>query len=155
MESGIAEDDGEFRALLARSARSIGSDDFREQVDRDYRALVAGRPVSEDVAFRRPGQVLAAERILEAVAAVAKVAPPELRIRRRDSRWRAVASRMLCRYGGLTQRAAAVLLGAKTGVAVSCQLRKLNQMMQSDEELNRAVHDLEQSLDRQQQRQSR
>ena len=100
-------------------------------------------------------EVLAAERILEAVAAVAKVAPPELRIRRRDSRWRAVASRMLCRYGGLTQRAAAVLLGAKTGVAVSCQLRKLTQMMQSDEELNRAVHDLEQSLDRQQQRQSR
>jgi REP element-mobilizing transposase RayT len=149
VEAGIATDDEEFQGALTRSGRSIGSDRFRERVDEEYRALVEQRPVREDVAFRRAGPVLSAERILAAVASAAKVTPAELRIRRRDSRWRAVASRMLCRYGGLTQRKVADILGVKTGVAVSCQMKKLSRLLESDEALGQAVRKLEQHLDRQ------
>ena len=148
VENGLATDDEEFQAVLARSVRSIGSEEFRERVDEDYRALAAGRLVPEDVALRRAGQVLPAEAILEMVASASKVRPAELRVRRRDSRWRAVASRLLCRYGGLTQRAVAVLLGVKSGVAVSCQIKKLNRLMESDDELRQVVCAVEQRLDR-------
>lgn len=146
VEDGIAADDEEFQAILGRSVRSIGSDRFREWVDRGYRELAERQPVPQDVAFRRIGQVLSAERILEAVAQVAKVTPEELRIRRRDSRWRGVASRMLCRYGGLTQRAAAALLGVETGVAVSCQIKNLDRLVKSDAAFGRLVQSLEQRL---------
>jgi hypothetical protein len=95
VENGIATDDEEFQAVLARSSRRIGSERFREQVDHEYRTLVAQQKVTEDVAFRWLGQVLTPARILEAVASAAKMTPDELRIRRRDSRWRAVASRLL------------------------------------------------------------
>ena len=83
-------------AVYHVTVRSNGGVRSREQVDRDYRALVEGRPVPEDVAFRRAGQALPAAQILAAVAAVAQLPLEALRIRRRDSRWRAVASRMLC-----------------------------------------------------------
>jgi len=149
VENGIATDNEEFQAVLARSVRSIGSDGFRERIDDEYRTLVAGRDVAEDVAFRRVGRMLPVETILEAVASAAKVAPEDLRVRRRDSRWRAVASRLLCRYGGLTQRAAAALLGVKSGVAVSCQIKTLSRLMESDDDLCRTVRGLEQCLDRQ------
>lgn len=149
VEGGIATEDEEFQEAMVRSVRSIGSDRFRERVDAEYRTLVERSPVPEDVAFRRSGQVLPPERILEAVAKVAQVGPAELRVRRRDSRWRAVASRMLCRYGGLTQRQVAALLGTKTGVAVSSQLKKLTWLVQSDETLSRDVRSIEQRLDRQ------
>ncbi len=61
---------------------------------------------------------------------------------RRDSTERAVASRMLCRHGGLTQREAARVLGLKTGGAVSCQLRNLDELIRSDHQLRRQVERL-------------
>jgi putative transposase len=149
VETGLATDDEEFQALLMRSARSIGSERFREQVDADYRALAAQRSVSEDIALRRRGRVLSAEAILAAVGSAAGVPPAELRLRRRDSRWRAVASRMLCQYGGLTQRAAAAWLGVGTGVAVSCQIKQLTRLMEADEGLRRTVRRLEQRFEEQ------
>jgi putative transposase len=154
VENGIATDDEEFQAVLARSSRSIGSERFREQVDHEYRTLVAQQKVTEDVAFRRLGQVVTPARILEAVASAAKMTPDELRIRRRDSRWRAVASRLLCRYGGLTQRAAASLLGVKTGVTVSCQLKALGRLMEADGRFSQTVERLEQCLEREMRRKS-
>ena len=67
-------------------------------------------------------------------------------IRRRDSGFRAVASRMLCKYGGLTQRDAASVLGVKTGVAVSCQLKKLKALLETDQSMRRLVERREKRL---------
>jgi hypothetical protein len=61
----------------------------------------------EDVSFRRVARVAPVEKILEVVVSVSGVAREALFEQQRDCRWRAAASRMLCRYGGLTQREAA------------------------------------------------
>jgi putative transposase len=153
--TGAATDDEEFQAAMWRSAHCIGSDDFREEVEDRYRALVGGRVASEDISFRRVKGGVPAETILQAVGAVAGVDVKELTTRQRDSRWRAVAARMLCRYGGLTQRAVAPLLGVRTGVAVSCQLRNLARLLKSDKALEQRLLRIERQLDKEQRRSKR
>ena len=150
VEAGVASGDEEFRAAMARSVHCIGDDDFRESVEERYRQLVNGRPALEDVSFRRATAPVAPEKVLKAVADVAGLDAAALRFRRRDARWRAVASRMLSQYSGLTQRAVATELGLQTGVAVSCQLRKLTQILAEDEDLRRQVSQIERVLQRQQ-----
>ena len=54
---------------------------------------------------------------------------------------------MLREYGGLTQRAAASILGVQTGVAVNCQLRKLTHLLKSDAALCRTIEKIEKMLD--------
>ena len=53
---------------------------------------------------------------------------------------------MLGRFGGLTQREIAELLGLGTGVAVSCQLKRLGEELEDDSELGDLVHRLEKRL---------
>jgi REP element-mobilizing transposase RayT len=149
VETGVATEDEEFRAALVRSAHCIGDDDFRESVEDRYRQLLKGRRAPEDVAFRCEQATVSPEVVLQAVAAVAGMDTTALRIRRRDSRWRAVASRMLCQYSGLTQREVATVIGLHTGVAVSCQLRKLTQLLTEDAELKRQVGEIEKTIQRQ------
>jgi ribosome-associated translation inhibitor RaiA len=59
---------------------------------------------------------------------------------------------MLCRYGGLTQRATAKILGMRTGVGVSCQLRRLVELTATDQALDKILGKIERQLDREQQR---
>ncbi len=146
VEGGIREDDEEFQIELERSARSIGNEKFKEWVDDCYAELLGQRDIQEDVSFRRVKKKIEPEKILKAVARAAGVKKEQLLSRRRDSTLRAVASRMLCRHGGLTQRDAARALGLRTGVAVSCQLRNLDQMIRSDRQLRRLVERLEKTL---------
>ena len=80
------------------------------------------------------------------VAKSAGTGQESLLARRRDSTWRAVASWMLCKYGGRTQREVAAILGAKTGVAISCQLKKLRRSLAEDAELHSQVAKLEKVL---------
>ncbi|MEI8122418.1 MAG: hypothetical protein WCI20_10225 [bacterium] len=79
---------------------------------------------------------------------VAGVEQADLLRRTRDCRWRAVAARMLCRHGGLMQREAARALGMGTGVAVSCQLKRLGALLESDTTLLRAVQRIDSQLDK-------
>ena len=53
---------------------------------------------------------------------------------------------MLCRYGGLTQRAVAERLGVRIGGAVCCQIRKLNRQLKSDAILRGRVGAVENRL---------
>ena len=69
-----------------------------------------------------------------------------LKERRRDATWRAVASWMLCKYGGRTQRQVAAILGAKTGVAISCQLNTLKRKLADDTKLYAQVARIEKTL---------
>ena len=147
VEIGVAKDDEEFAAVLWRSALCIGGDDFREEVEDRYRTLVSQRRVAEDVSFRHVRKALAPDSILAVVAATGGLDPKALAVRQADCRWRAVAARMLCRYGGLTQRAAASILGVQTGVAVNCQLRKLTHLLKSDAALCRTIEKIEKMLD--------
>jgi putative transposase len=139
VETGVAKDDEEFAQAMWLSTHCIGSEDFREGVEERYKMLLQERREPEDVAFRRIVKTLSAERIIDVVASVAGLDPKDLVIRQNDCRWRAVTARMLCQYGGLTQRAAARILGVRTGVAVCCQLRKLTALLQLDKDLANKV----------------
>jgi len=148
VEGGLEAVDDEFLGELERSPRSIGNAKFREWVDACYRDQVEQRGVQEDVSFRQTGGHLGTDRILNAVADRAGIRPECLMERRRDATWRAVASWMLCKYGGRTQREVAVILGAKTGVAISCQIKKLRRRLAADAELCSHVAKIEKALQR-------
>ncbi|MBU1858228.1 MAG: transposase [Verrucomicrobia bacterium] len=148
VEGGLEATDDEFLGELEKSPRSIGNAKFREWVDGCYRELLEQRGVQEDVSFRHTGRNLDTELILNAVAKRVGIGREYLLERRRDATWRAVASWMLCKYGGRTQREVAVILGAKTGVAISCQLKKLRCRLAADVTLRSRVEKIEKALQR-------
>jgi len=149
VEDGLETIDEAFIGELERSPRSIGDEKFREWVDGRYRNLLEQRDVQEDVSFRKTGRhYLSSEVILETVAKHAGIGKERLLERRRDATWRAVASWMLCQYGGRTQREVAAILGSKTGVAISCQLKKLRRRLEVDAKLQSKVDKIEKVLQR-------
>ena len=148
VEGGLEAVDDEFLGEIERSPRSIGNEKFREWVDAYYRDLLEQRGVQEDVSFRQTGRDLDTDLILKSVAKSAGTGQESLLARRRDSTWRAVASWMLCKYGDRTQREVAAILGAKTGVAISCQMKKLRHRLAADTELRSQVDKIEKALKR-------
>lgn len=148
VEMGVARDDEDFLRELEMSPRSIGSSKFREWVDDCYDELLAKRRRKEDVSFRRTWRKQAPDAVLGEVAKRAKVKKEELATRRRDSVVRAVASRMLCRYAGLTQREAAEMLGLKTGAAISSQMKRLKTQAGKDPQVQRLVAGLDRHFSR-------
>jgi hypothetical protein len=102
----------------------------------------------EDVSFRRVGHKVPVEKILEVVVSVSGVTSASLFVQQRDCRWRAATARMLCQYGGLTQREAAKTLGMRSGVAVSCQLRRLIERSVRDRALRETIAKLEKRLEK-------
>ena len=61
----------------------------------------------------------------------------------RGSMARPIAGLMLCKHGGLSQRAAAELLCYGTGAALSMQLKRLRAEIQSDKKMARQVSRIE------------
>ncbi len=97
----------------------------------------------EDVAFRREqGGRLATKDILEVVGKALELESGWERQRRPDMN-RAVGAAMLCKYGGLSQRSVAGLMGVGTGAAVSFQLKRLEQALKTDKMLAGRVDHIE------------
>jgi REP element-mobilizing transposase RayT len=139
VEAGISKIDAPFIEETKASGLSIGSEEFRARVRTMYEDLLKGKSRSEDVSFRRTATRLPTERILDVVSKRLGVECASLLRRQRGSLDRAVASRMLCDYGGLTQRQAADVLGLRSGAAVSVQLHRLAQQLETDRRLQKRV----------------
>lgn len=137
----------DFEMALKASPRSIGSEDFRVWVDEMYRNLVKKHRRLEDVSFRRITEPLTVESVLEILGKVFGVEISEFRQRHRNSVLRAIASRQLVRFAGLTQRQVAEHLGMGTGGAVSAQIRKLSGLLAADRRLRRQYEQAEARLD--------
>ena len=149
VDAGIAEDDAEFQAALRRSARSIGDEDFREEVDTRYGALLSHRHRPEDVALRHiAAATVPPAEVLTAVAKTAGVDVGELSRRRRESPLRAIAACLLVRHAGQTQREVALLLGLQSGSSVSCQLRRLVDLAKDDRRVSNLITRAERRLAR-------
>ena len=147
VEAGIAADDDEFIAAMSRSARSIGTDDFREWVDERHVELLKERRHPEDVTLRReivrrpdPGAVLAA------VASAARTTVEGLKARRRSWTWKGIAAMLLVTQAGLTRRECAHWLGIRAGAVVSYQIKRAGVMLKADVKLARKVARLESQL---------
>ena len=147
VETGLAEDDEDFQVALKESPRCIGGEAFRGWVDEFYQKIIEGHRVPEDVAFRHTTEPLPVDVILKTVAEVLKVDVGALLKRRRNSPLRAVAARMLIRFGGQSQRQAALHLGLGTGGAVSAQVRRLPDLLAEHQRLRRSVKRIERTLD--------
>ncbi len=145
VETGLAEDDEEFKAVLKESPRSIGSAGFRAWIDEMYdkRAEIHGAP--EDISFRRITEPLDPSLVLKNIAGVLKVDVEDFSRRRRNSLLRAIAARYLIRYSGLDQRGVAGLLNAGSGAAISKQLNRHAEEI--DRRMRRMVMAVEERLD--------
>jgi putative transposase len=143
VETGLAETDEDFLAVLRASPRCIGGEGFRAWVDGKYQEIVENRRRPEDAALRHVNEPLSADAVLAAVAKAFGVERGELARRRRDSPLRGVAARLLCRHAGLTQREAAGVLKIGSGAAVSLQLRSLAVRLDGDRELRARLADIE------------
>lgn len=148
VESGIESVDAAFLQEKAASPLCLGSEAFRDRVRTLYGNLVKAVTRREDVAFRRMGTRVSVEEILTLVSGRLGVEREALLRRRRDCLDRAIASRMLCDYGGLTQRQAAGVLGIGSGACVSRHLRKLALRMEADRALRDRVRQIADELKR-------
>jgi putative transposase len=146
VESGIEKIDSPFLEAKNASGLCLGSESFRDRIRAWYRQRLEAAPRREDVAFRRPGTVLPVEEILAAVCRRLGVECAELLRRRRDSFDRAIASRLLCEHGGLTQRQVAEVLRIGSGACVSQHLRKLARALESNRPLRNQVCELTEEL---------
>jgi REP element-mobilizing transposase RayT len=143
VETGIADNDGDFMAALRASRLSIGGSEFREKMWDRYVDLSQKRKRPEDTALRQVGRRIDGDEILDVVAAELGVERSEFLRQRKRSQVRAVAALALCKYGGLSQREAAELLNCGSGAAVSVQLKKLKTALETDRKLKRKIGRIE------------
>lgn len=146
VEAGIAETDREWKDAMKESRLGIGGELFRRQIWDKHTDLLEGRGKKEDVSLRKTSRRVEVGKILEAVAAEYGVDAGRIRERQRGTWLRPVAAKMLCRYGGLTQRDAAAIMNLKTGVAVSAQIRSLETERSENRLLRRHLDRIEQAL---------
>lgn len=146
VESGLAEDDEDFKLALKASPRSIGGDEFRAWVDELHDKLLETQSRPEDAAFRRVTEPLPAETVCQTLAEAFGVGVEEFRRRRRNSPLRGIAARLLVKYSALTQREAAVILGVRTGSAVSAQIRMSQARASADGRIRERIARVEERL---------
>lgn len=125
VEAALRDIDAAFIEVKAASRLCIGSESFRDRLRTLHETLLHGRARPEDIAFRRLGRRVPVEDIIEVVCLELEVPRDRLVRRQRNCLSRALAARMLCDWGDLTQRQAADVLGLGSGAAVSAQLRRL------------------------------
>lgn len=147
VESGIGRLDGEFTQILKESPVAIGGDEFRAWVRDRCLELGAKAASLQDVAFRRTVPEIEPEKVLEIVSRHLDVKTEALRERRRNSTLRAIAARMLVKYGQMNHRQVAGALGMGSGVSASLQARKAASLWESDRKSRKLIAAIEESLD--------
>jgi len=146
VESGLAETDDEFLALLKASPLSIGSEGFMAKIRNMHIDLTTGHTRPEDVAFRKMSKALDAEEVIAETCRTLEVEEDELLRQRRDSLTRPLLARMLCRHAGLSQREVADRMGLRTGAAVSNQLARLEGAVGKSRKLRSQIRALDETL---------
>lgn len=146
VERGLVETDEQLAEVLKASPRSIGSDSFRQWVDRLHAKFLDKREKKEDVSFRRRAVAIEPHEILDIVSRELKVPKEHLCRRLRGSMARPIAAHILCKYAGITQRRVADMLGLGTGAAVSLQLKKVRERLTRGRELKEVLARIDRRL---------
>jgi putative transposase len=148
VETGLAESNNEFLDALELSARSIGSEAFRARVDELHRERLVTHARHEDVYFRDIRAVIPADTVLAILGELMGADTAAFKCRRHGSPLRPIASRLLIRYAGCTQREAADLLDIGSGSAVCKQLARLEERLRKDLSLRRLLKDAEDRIEK-------
>lgn len=146
VEAGLAESDEELMRVLEASRLAIGGEAFCNRIREMHYALIHGSARPEDAALRRVVPLLDSEMVITVVCQAFGADREAVFRRQRGTPLRPVVARCLCRYAGLSQRDAAVLLGLRTGVAVSHQLSRLDERLLQDKPLRQRVQQIEQEI---------
>lgn len=146
VEGALVDSDEETASMLHGNSLAVGDEAFQDWVREQMIEGARGTKRGDDVILRREETCLSADEILSVTAEQLGVETVAFLERRRNSPLRSVAARMLCTYGGLTQRETADVLGIGTGAAVGQQLRALESCVCADRRLGRRVAQLERCL---------
>jgi putative transposase len=146
VQAGLAKNDTDFQKLYREAALSLGSEDFAAEVKEAHQQARQRVHRSEDVSLRRVSGGRAIEEVLAAVAREFGTSESALRRRSRHGAARGAAAWALIRHAGLTQRAAAEVLGMGTGAAVSQQVAKWRRTVLSEGKWQTMESRLEQKL---------
>lgn len=104
-------------------AWGIGSEEFLEKIQSLYEKRVKESRSPEDASLRRLGAKVETSRIIDCAGKELGLKAGWERQQRRDLA-RPILACLLCRYGGLSQREVASVLGLTTGAAVSLQVKR-------------------------------
>ena len=135
VEAGIRDIDAAFVESKHRSRFCIGSDQSHDRARQMYEELIQAHGRKEDISFRRDASYYSIDEVLTVVLDILDVPQEAVAHRCRNSMTRPVVAYALCHYAGCTQRSAAEAMGLRSGAAVSLQLKKLNEQLESDREL--------------------
>ncbi len=135
VEAGIRDMDAAFVETKRRSRFCIGSDESHERIESMYHEMIQAYDRKEDVSFRREGGYASVDEAMNLALEILGVPRGALCRRGMNSMIRPVVAYALCQYAGCTQRAAAQLMGLRSGVAVSLQLKRLHERLKSDRPL--------------------
>lgn len=146
VEGGIRNIDAAFINTKRHSRFCIGSDESHERTQERYLEMLQAYDCKEDVSFRREGRQHSADEVLSVTLEVLGIPREALLHRRRNSLFRPLVAYALCQYAGITQREVAELIGGCSGVAVSLQLKKLNEQLKNDKEAKKMMAKLDERL---------
>ena len=146
VEGGVGEPDEAFAEALSRSRLAIGGDDFQEHVQGLYAELVDASRRPEDAALRHVEETLSIDQVLDVLADRLKCERGDFTRRTKGAAYRPFAARYLTRYAGLPQRGVADTLGVSTGVAVSLQLRRFEELVAENPKLRAVARKCDRAL---------
>jgi len=146
VESGAAETDEEFLALLKGARLTIGGDEFRAKIGGLYHELAEKSQKPEDVAFRHQIENISAEEILSLLSKMLEVETEWFKERKRKSGLRPLAAKMLSKYGGLTNRKIAEVLNIRSGTAAGRAIARLGKVLESNRKLKILLPEIENKL---------
>lgn len=146
VESGLAETDEEFLTLRKESYLCIGGAEFHAKIRGLYQELTEKSRKPEDVAFRQQKGKISTGEILELLGKTQGLGVEQFKERKRNSTLRPVAAKMLNKYGGLTNRKIAEVLGIGTGAAAGRAIARLGEILEKNRELKILLPEIEKKL---------
>ena len=147
VESGVAKDDEEFAKTLKMSPKSIGGKEFNKWVDRLYLERIDGLDNLEDISFRHEVETVSSEVVLKTVSDIFAVEPSDICKKNGNGIIRAIATRYLIRYSGMSQREIAKLFNVSGGAAISKNMSRSKEKLFADKKLVKLQKTIERKLD--------
>ena len=142
----VMEDDRPLLEVMRTSRHAVGSEQFVERIEREFKQRRTGRPTDRDLEL--PREQVDLERISRAVAAMYEIDAAVLRRHGgRAGEAKAVALELACRHTGLNQRQIGRHYGKITSMAVCMARRRFREdQAQQDPALRKRLARLEEEL---------
>jgi REP element-mobilizing transposase RayT len=143
VESGISDIDSAVIYAKQRSRLCIGSDDSVERIEDRYHQLADGRNRNEDISFSRQLFNIDQETVLSVVCHAFGVDETDLYQRTQNNVLRSIAAKCLCKWSGCTQYEVGEILKIGTCSSVGKRLKRVNELLQTDRQLNVVLSKIE------------